>query len=114
MASKVDIEAFGRAIAIYRRERHGGDEHITEKIEEDGFETAGRFAAYYCQRKRLKLAPYEFPPCWLSDVDDVEGPDFKGKLKAARLLKRLLDAGLSKFEPDPIAALEAAKLQAAE
>jgi hypothetical protein len=114
MASKVDFDAFTRAIAIYRQERHGGSEHITDKIKEDGFEVAGRFAAYFCQRKRLKLAPFEFPPCWLHDVDDVEGPPFKGKLKAARLLKRLLAAGLSQYEPDPLAALAAAEKVPAE
>jgi len=106
--TKIDRDAFTRAIATYRKERYGGDEHITDKIKEDGFEVAGQFAAYWCQRRNLKLAPFEFPPCWLSGVDDTEGADFKGKPAAARLLKRLLEAGLSKYEPDPLAALAAA------
>jgi hypothetical protein len=64
----------------------------------------------------LKLAIYEFPPAWLLDDEDTEGPAFKGKVQAARLLKRLLNAGLSKYEPDPIRALAAAEqpLRAAE
>src|SRR5262249_60673956 len=103
--SQIDRDAFTRAIAIYRQERHGGDKHITDKSKEAGFAAAGRFAAYWCQRKRMKLAPFEFPPAWLSGIDDVDGPAFKGKVGAARLLKRLLDAGLSQFEPDPLAAL---------
>jgi hypothetical protein len=48
----------------------------------------------------------------LLDVDDTAGPSFKGKPQAAKLLRRLLDAGLSEYEPDPIRALAAAdKLQ---
>jgi len=113
MTNKIDRDAFARAIAIYRRERHGGDEHIRSKIAEEGFEVAGRFAAYWCQSRNLKLALCEFPPAWLAGVDDIEGPDFKRKPQAAKLLRRLLDAGRSKFEPDPIAALERVKKPAA-
>lgn len=115
MTSKIDRDAFTRAIAIYRQERPGGSGHIDRKIAEEGFEAAGRFCAYWCQSRNLKLAPCEFPPAWLRDVDDTEGPSFKRKAEAARLLRRLLAAGLSQFEPDPIGALAAAeKMQAAE
>lgn len=73
-----------------------------------------KFCAYLCQSRNLRLEIQEFPPCWLLDVDDVEGPAFKRKSEAARLLKRLLAARLSRYEPDPVAALAAAeKLQAA-
>jgi hypothetical protein len=44
----------------------------------------------------------------LDDQDGADGPIF-GRRAAAELLRRMLAAGLSRYEPDPIAALEAAE-----
>ena len=111
--SDVDRDALTRAIAMARTYPKR-DEQIDWKIEYDGWQQTARFCAYLCQSRNLGLAVYEFPPCWLLDAEDTEGPAFNGKVQAARLLRRLLGAGLSQYEPDPIAALGAAENQAAE
>jgi len=115
--SKVDRDALERAIAMARMYPNR-DEQITWKLGpgQCTWEETARFCAYLCQSKNLRLEIMEFPPCWLLDTEDTEGPAFKRKVEAARLLKRLLDAGLSKYEPDSIRALAAAEkpLQAAE
>ena len=114
--SDVDRDAFTRAIAMARTYPNR-DEQINWKLKEGGcsWQDTAKFCAYLCQSRNLKLAIYEFPPCWLLDAEDTKGPAFKGKPQAAKLLRRLLAAGLSQYEPDPIRALAAAeKLQAAE
>jgi hypothetical protein len=57
-------------------------------------------AAYSCQTRNLKCKPWESPPMF-GDA----APEHDGHVAGAKLLKRLLDAGLSRYEPDPIAAL---------
>jgi len=112
--SDVDRDALTRAIAMARTYPNRG-EQVDWKIEYDGWLDTAKFCAYLCQSRNLRLEIQEFPPCWLLDVDDTAGPAFKRKPEAAKLLRRLLTAHLSRFEPDPIAALAAAeKLQAAE
>ena len=112
--SDVDRDALKRCIEMARTYPNRS-EQIDWKIEYDGWQNTAKFCAYLCQSRNLRLEIQEFPPCWLLDVDDVEGPAFKRKPQAAKLLRRLLAAGLSQYEPDPIRALAAAeKLQAAE
>jgi len=114
--SDVDRDALKRCIEMART-YPGRDEQISWKLGKGGcsWQDTAKFCAYLCQSKNLHLEIQEFPPCWLLDAADVQGPSFKGKVQAAKLLRRLLDAGLSQYEPDPIAALAAAeKLQAAE
>jgi len=88
----------------------GADGMVT--ADEEGFEEAGLTAAYSQQVKNLHLRPWQSPPCWIdpADVEDIiaAGPgedDTHGRYDAARLLKRMLAAGLSRFEPDPAGAL---------
>ena len=112
--SKTDCDALKRCIEMARTYPNRS-EQIDWKIEYDGWQATARCCAYLCQSRNLRLEIQEFPPCWLLDADDVEGPAFKRKPQAAKLLRRLLAAGLSQYEPDPIRALAAAeKLQAAE
>jgi hypothetical protein len=79
----------------------------------DPWEQVARFAAYCCQCDNLHLGPHQSPPCWATEADLVADPndleDIYGRRAAAVLRKRLLEAGLSAHEPDPIAALERAK-----
>jgi hypothetical protein len=64
------------------------------------------------QYDRLNLKPWMWPPHFVGEheMDDIlaKGPDVNDpqkKFEAACLAKRLLDAGLSLFEPDPERAL---------
>jgi hypothetical protein len=77
------------------------------------FEEVGRFAAYHCQRRNLRLKPWETAPCDAGPHRDPDAVDSHGYAAAAGLLERMLAAGLSRWEPDPIAALEAATAEPA-
>ena len=60
----------------------------------------GEFAVYWLQMRALRLRPWMFPPCWVSlDDDDPE------HAPAVALLRRLIDNNLSRYEPNPKAAL---------
>jgi len=107
-----DREALKRAVELMRKERGVRREQIEQKLRDQPWEEAARFAAYHRQFTRLHLKPWQFAPCWI-DPDDIEdilaGGDDGQQYGAALLLKRMLAAGLSRFEPDPEAALEQAK-----
>src|SRR5262245_12093323 len=92
-----------RAIEIVRHRDHASAIQIADKLASEPWEEVGRFAAYGAQYDALRLRPWQWPPCWIANVD-VElaaPPDQSGRHRAAELLQRLLRANLSRFEPDP-------------
>jgi hypothetical protein len=60
-------------------------------------------ASYFCQTRALRLHPWEEPPC----VADEDDPEDRSQ-PARTLLLRMLAAGISRYDPDPMVALEAA------
>jgi hypothetical protein len=67
------------------------------------------FACLSCRIESLSLKPWQSPPCHIDedavpDNDDRE-PDTVGR----KLLRQMLRAGVSRYEPDPIAALQRAR-----
>jgi hypothetical protein len=110
--NRIDRDAFKRAIESCRNRKDdpGRREQIDSKLAEEPWDEVGRFAAYSCQSRNLNLKPWQIPPCWIRDVEAVLAAgddDMHGRRAAAKLLKRMLDAGLSRYEPDPLAALDA-------
>jgi hypothetical protein len=111
---KVDRVAMMRAIDLARQQNDGRREQIDQKLADEPWEEVGAFASYCCQDAALQLKPWQTPPCWLSD-SDVQAAlasledDHTGWRAAAQLVVRLEAAGLSKYEPDPITALERAE-----
>jgi hypothetical protein len=108
--SAVDREALERAIELAKAEGPAQRQQIDDSLRERGWDRTARFAAYACQDSNLKLRPWQMAPCQLrGDVDAclaATGHDYRGRRQAALLLKRLLAAGLSRFEPDPETALK--------
>jgi hypothetical protein len=104
---KVDRDAMQRALVEARQESPGPANQLAWLEREFGWERAGDQASYNCQCRNLALRPWQSPPMSanITDEDDSMGPA-GGRKAAAVLLKRLLDAGLSRYEPDPIGALE--------
>ncbi len=101
MLSRVDRDALRRALKAKspgRRQPPVGSDV--------GFDEATS-AAYSCQMDNLHLKPWQDPPCW---ADDGARPldDHRGRGAAWELRRRLIAAGLSQYEPNPVAALEAA------
>jgi hypothetical protein len=108
----VDREALERAIEMTRV--NGGPDavQIENKLQKEPWEQVARFAAYCRQCDNLHLKPWQSPPCWVDDIEATlaAGDDgIEGKYAAAKLLQRMLDANISIYEPDPIAALERTK-----
>ena len=108
--SDVDHAALVKAIETVRAK--GGDrrEQIEEKLRgQHGctwLDTA-LFASYSAQCEALDLFPGTYPPCWIEGPGDVAAdPDNRATF---RLLQRMLAAGVSRFDPDPLAALTKAK-----
>jgi hypothetical protein len=99
-----DRAALKLAVEQARAEDAGRDEQIRRMLRDDGWEEAATFAAYHCQIHALHLKPWEEPPC----AADEGGPDERDK-EAQRLLRQMLALGVSRWHPDPLAAIEAAK-----
>ena len=82
--------------------------HIEDKLKLEGFEKAGHFASYSAQCDALHLKPWETPPC--DTWGTVPDPSSWGSRPAEiELRDRLLAAGISVFEPDPVKALAEAE-----
>jgi hypothetical protein len=104
---RIDRDAMQRAIDIMRHDPFWAT-HIEGKVKREGFEEAGHFASYHVQCDVLQLKPWEAPPSC------VWGNFCSGGIE---LRDRLVAAGLSAFEPDPVKALaetERAKVQTAK
>jgi hypothetical protein len=106
---ETDREAFERAIAVMLRHR--------ERIYRTSFRlrldeakepcaAIGRHAASICQCDALGLKPWQMVPCD-AEPGEIDPPGFAHRCTgaASALVARLLAAGLSRFEPDPINAL---------
>jgi hypothetical protein len=91
-----DLAAMARAINWMRHESPNSAEQIEHKIRCEGYEAAGEFAAYAAQCSTLRLRPWECAPCNIWGYDQSS---------AIELRDRLLAAGISIFEPDPMQAL---------
>jgi hypothetical protein len=100
--SRRDLDALKRAMKQIRRHDKFGVEQIDRKLAEEPWDEVAKFAAYNCQIRALKLKPWEDPPC----CGDVDGD---GAEEAAALLRKMLAAGISRWEPNPPRALAAAK-----
>ena len=87
---------------------------IADKLASEPWEDVGEFASYSAQCRALRLRPWQFPPCWIDDIPAaLNDPEpHRGLRTAGELLQRMLAAGLSRYEPDPLKALEAAEAEA--
>src|SRR5262245_1820076 len=63
------------------------------------------FACHCVQYRALHLKPWQTPP-YLAELDD-DDPDVA---EARQLLRRMLDAGLSRYDPDPAKALKGRRI----
>ena len=98
---EVDIDALTRAMAKAREDLDRAKQ-LDAMLKQRPWAEVARFASYCCQCDALDLQPYENPPCHARIIGQPIDP------AAPHLLERLLDAGLSQWEPDPLAALKEA------
>ena len=112
LLSEIDLEALRRAIPLARALSPLRRWQIDAMLREPGpggWEETATFCAYLCQCHALGLEE-EFPPppCHA----DPYATDGYGDPAAVELLERLLMAGLSRWEPEPLKALERAEAAA--
>ena len=100
----VDREALERAMEITKRDPLRAEQLEGKLLQGDPWTEVAEFASYSCQIHTLSLKPWQSPPC----VADEDDPDERDK-KAQHLLRKMLAAGISRFEPNPLAALERAE-----
>jgi len=105
---RIDRDALTRAIAMARLESPARSRQIDDKLATEPWEQVARWCAYCCQCDTLRLRIHQSPPCWVHDIKTTLAAGDDGIIAdyaAARLLQRMLAAGISKYEPDPPAAL---------
>jgi hypothetical protein len=93
-----DRAALGAAVDVVRRHPERAVE-LEALVRERGWSDAAKVAAFDAQSRALRLPVWESPPC----VARVRGKD-----RAARLLRRMLRRGISRWHPNPLAAIEQA------
>jgi hypothetical protein len=101
-----DRVALELALKLTRAEGQGRAEQLLRMQLDDGWFYAAHFAVVNCQCNALHLQPWEWPPIWCADDPDESPPE------AAQLLRRMLKAGVSRYDPDPMASLEKAERKA--
>lgn len=117
MMTDLDRDAFKRAIAQMQAEPAGshGRELIAALLAKgQSFEETGETACYFCQTKALRLQSWQPPPMYTAARLDGHDDGSAGWKAAELLAYRLLAAGLSRYEPDPLRALEKADKAASQ
>jgi hypothetical protein len=102
------MKALEAAIAMARGESAGRAQQIDSMLTTRTWQEVAEFAAYCCQTESLDLKPWEWPPIWITDIEDAlsQPEDARRIRSAALLLQTMLRAGLSKWEPNPLGALD--------
>jgi hypothetical protein len=101
--SDLDRIAFEKAIAWVRQHGEPIEVRAIETMLRQGLAAAGEHASYTAQCRTLRLRPWQCPPCHAGDEVAV---DIYGRRPGELELRdRLVSAGLSVYEPDPVSAL---------
>jgi hypothetical protein len=102
--SPIDRDALERALVIARAENGTECARFDDIEARHGWREAGERAAYHLQVKTLRLKPWHCPPC--DCRSDEIGHGYGHSRAEVMLRRRMLEAKLSLYEPDPAAALE--------
>ena len=121
--SRIDVHALGRALQAYRRMSVLHDAEVRDMLRNDGWRATAMYCARRCQHIALGLKEGELAPCELREqtiggirqvwMADPRGIDQR-RAEMAMLLRRLLHLGLSRYEPHPTKAIEAAEARRRE
>jgi hypothetical protein len=106
--TEADVEALQRSLLATLDERDDPDRirQVRAMLTDRPWFEVAEFCAYHQQVKNLQCKPWHSPPCWIGGYHTVE-PEYE------EIGRRLVQAGLSLYEPDPLKAIEDAKRGAA-
>jgi hypothetical protein len=112
LTTRTDHRALEASIDAARAESPSRCQQIDAMLAEGrDWLTVGRFAAYSAQIDSLGLMPWQDPPCVINLAHALEQPfgDQRGEREAGELLARMQRLGISKYHPDPAAAIAEAE-----
>jgi hypothetical protein len=105
-SDRVDREALDRALKIAQRDP-GRAAQVQSMLKDRPRRAVQEFCAYSCQISALSLKPWQSPPCHIDEnADEPDNPSREPDTAARELLRQMLRAGVSRFEPDPLTALQ--------
>lgn len=112
----LDADALDLAIQIVLDENGDDVPTVRAALAEGDWWMAGHQAIYGLQCDHLHLEPWLSPPCWIdpAEIDAIiaRGPDGNSEYGGARLLKKMIGAGVPRFDPQPLDAIAAARRKA--
>lgn len=108
--NEIDRDALERALVAARAEDEGRAKQIDSMLASEPWEEVAQFASYCVQGRALNLQPWQSPPCHAS-LASLRLPygDPRAARESAELLSKMLALGISRFEPDPLAAIAEAE-----
>jgi hypothetical protein len=95
-----DNEALDLAMKMARQGPDERSNQLDRMLQRRPWFEVARFAAAHCQCRALNLKPWQLPPVWVGVGEDPQ---------ADKLWERMQRAGISRYDPDPIRACEAAE-----
>jgi hypothetical protein len=99
-----DVRCLQDALALYRSTSRARSDWIDAVLATRTWFDVAIAAVAACQTRALALKPWILPPVYI-DLDGVK----PGQEVMGRLLARMLAANVSRYAPDPMAALAAAE-----
>jgi hypothetical protein len=97
-----DTAALTLALTQCRAQNEERARQLDRLLTQRPWQQVARLAAYVCQARNLELKPWETAPCWVLDPDTAD----RDERDAAKLLQRMLKAGVSQYHPNPRRALK--------
>ena len=101
--TQADLAALKLAMET-AREDPAEKEHLDSLLQERGWHDVSVSAAYHCQTRHLSLKPWQEPPC----VEDEDEPHPRDP-NAQKILRMMLERGISRYHPDPLLAMAQAQ-----
>jgi hypothetical protein len=99
---EADLDALVLAMKQCRASSGKQAQQLDAMLDDRAWQEVAEFAAYTQQADNLRLRPWQMPPCCVADENEPR----VGEESAAKLLRRMLKAGISRWHPDPMRALE--------
>jgi hypothetical protein len=109
--TKIDLAALKLAVQMQEMRSESHRVQIKAKLADEDFWSVAKFAAYSQQCQNLRLKPWETPPCHVDEDQDYGDPayDHGKKNRAQALLRKMIKLGVSRYDPDPLAAIAAVR-----
>jgi hypothetical protein len=106
--SDADVAALEACIEVTKAESEGRRLQVESMLADD-WEDAALFCCYCAQYRSLNLQVHQYPPVWAHEDDSDDGPNNCDQRDARSLLREMLAAGVSRFDPNPREALRRAQ-----